>query len=80
MGIYKVMESISIAELEKTVGDLTKLCQEINPFMPLSENERESLKKLSINPEAGPYAITNELILRLENSIEQLENLRGIKQ
>jgi|GEM_PF-2967262 len=79
-GNLKVMESSNIAELEKTVGALTKLCQEINPFNPLTENERASLKMLEINPEENPYAITNQLILRLENSIEALENLRRLRQ
>jgi hypothetical protein len=74
------MESRNIAELEKQVLDLTRLCQEINPFGRLSSEEEKILKELSINTGDGPYAITNALILRLENSIESLQALRGINQ
>jgi hypothetical protein len=77
---FYLMESRNIAELEKQVEELTRLCQEINPFAPLSDKEGAILRDLAINPEDGPYAITNALIFRLENSIEELQTLRGIKQ
>lgn len=58
-------------DLEAKVNELRKLCQEIDPYSPLSEDDIKLLAKYHIYDCFDPFALTNKLILALEDALEE---------
>ena len=66
---------MELQDLEKQIEFLHTLCQELDPYAPLEEKTKESLKKLKIDPDnKDPFALTNQLIVRMENALEELQS------
>ena len=59
-------------ELEKKVALLRSLCDRINPYAPLSPKVQKQLKSLGVTPEGDPFALTNQLLLLMEEALEEL--------
>ena len=66
-----------ISLLKQEVGLLRDLCDKINPFEELSDEEKNILSELGISDYSDPYRVTNQLISRTEDTIEKLHHLEG---
>lgn len=57
--------------LASNVQELKDLCQNLDPYNPLSETDKEILKKYHIYDFFDPFTLTNKLILALEDALEE---------
>jgi hypothetical protein len=63
---------LPLAELKRKVTALKKLANEMDPYGDLSLKHRRSLEKFGIVDHGDPFAITNRLLLLLEDSLTEL--------
>jgi len=70
------MENTTTAQLEYKAKMLKELCASLDPFSPLSEDEKKTLKEFNFELN-NPYKLTNQLIFALENTIEELARRQG---
>ena len=68
---------ISLQILEKRVKKLEKLCQEVDPFTPLSDELINELAMVGIEKWRDPDHLTKQIILMFEDSVNEL---RGLKE
>ena len=67
---------MDLMDLRHQAEELKTLCDRFDPFAPdTAPDVRELLHKYSLKKEDGsdPFQITNELILLLENTLEELQ-------
>jgi hypothetical protein len=63
-------------DLEAKISELKDLCQNLDPYSPLSEITKSKLIKYGVEELDNPFAITNKLLLLLEDSISEQLKLR----
>ncbi|MFZ8933427.1 MAG: hypothetical protein ACO20H_04575 [Bacteriovoracaceae bacterium] len=63
-------------DLENEAQKLSKLCQMINPYEKLGKETKDELFRLGIVNFEDPFAITNELLILLEEVDEKLKKLK----
>lgn len=63
-------------DLEQKAKKLSELCQMINPYEKLSRKTRDELFSLGIVNFEDPFAITNELLILLEEVDEKIKKIR----
>jgi hypothetical protein len=61
--------------LKEKIGTLQQICKTIDPYSPLDEETSESLKIYGVTNLDDPFQVTNQLVVQLENSIEELEQI-----
>lgn len=66
-----------IFTLEKKRDHLAFLCQTLDPFKPIEENERKLLKEFNLDLVDDPYRLTALLITLMEDTITELTSLKG---
>ncbi len=64
-----------LGKLQGRIEVLRSLCQEIDPYAPLNSEVREQLEELGIDAGEDPFALTNRLILMMENALEEFHKL-----
>ena len=64
-----------IQHLTTTVRELNGLCNDLDPYLPIPDDMKIMLKNYGIEDFYDPFDITNQLLLLLENSIEELRRL-----
>lgn len=62
--------------LEKRVSKLEKLCQEVDPFTPLSDELINELSMVGIEKWRDPDHLTKQIILMFEDSVNELRDLK----
>lgn len=62
--------------LEKRVKKLEMLCQEVDPFIPLTEELRHELSLFGIVNWRDPDHLTKQIILMFEDSVKELRDLK----
>ncbi len=62
-----------ITILKKKISLLEQLMKNLDPYAPLSKANETQLKKFNILNLNDPYILTNQLILCLEESVQQLQ-------
>jgi len=65
-----------LLNLEVKIAELKDLCQNLDPYSPLSEKAKSKLLGHGINEFDNPFTITNKLLLLLEDSISEQLKLR----
>lgn len=68
----------TIAALEARIKKLGDICQELNPYAPVSEEFKKRLREFHILEFDDPFKITNALLMLLEDSIDELHQLRPL--
>lgn len=66
------LKNLSLKELNGRASALKDLCLKIDPYSPLSEGEKSELNELGIKNIDDPFRLTNELILRMEDTLEEI--------
>lgn len=69
------LKNLSLKELNQRASLLKEMCLKIDPYSPLEKEEMEELLDLGIKNIDDPFRLTNELILRMEDTLEEI-NLR----
>jgi hypothetical protein len=67
---------IDLDILERRVKKLEKLCQEVDPFIPLTEELRIELSMFGIENWRDPDHLTKQIILMFEDSVKELRDLK----
>lgn len=80
MKIKKIENPIEekIKQLENKIDLMSFLCSEINPFIPLSEENKKILIKLKIDIHLNPFELTNQLIKIHEDLIQELHIIKPL--
>ena len=73
-------EEKSVEELKEQVKVLRKICGQINPYAPLSPRIKKKLASYKITQWDDPFALTNKLLVLLDDSMEELEEKMRIKK
>lgn len=58
-------------KLEQKIGELKKLCGELDPFSKISKSHRKLLSKYGLNEISDPFELSNRLILLVESALTQ---------
>lgn len=69
---------IDLNLLERRVKKLEKLCQEVDPFIPLTEELKNELSMFGIENWRDPDHLTKQIILMFEDSVKELRDLKEI--
>lgn len=78
---YKSCEKTDkIKSLEQTINILKNLCNTINPYEKISDQQKKILAQFHITDFYDPFTITNKLLVLLEDSIEELQQLKNKEQ
>lgn len=61
--------------LQEKIKILNKLCHEIDPYKTISSKHQIILAEFGIANFEDPFEVTNRLVVALEDSIEEFQNL-----
>jgi len=64
-------------KLESKINELKHFCDRFDPYKELTSVEMSFLKKFNIHPPYDPFMLTNKLLMELEDTIEELEELKN---
>ncbi len=67
---------IDLNLLERRVKKLEKLCQEVDPFIPLTDELKNELSMFGIENWRDPDHLTKQIILMFEDSVKELRDLK----
>ena len=68
---------LRLEELRVKVAKLNALASDLDPYQPLSEENQNELKSLGVLRLDDPFAITNQLVVILEDAIDELQKLEA---
>ena len=69
---------VRIKQCEAKISDLKHFCDHFDPYKELSGKDISFLKKYEILAPYDPFIITNKLLMLMENTIEELEELKNV--
>lgn len=67
---------LSKEKLEFNISELRAICDELDPYSPISEEMKARLSNLFITEYFDPFALTNKLLVLLEDSLEEMEKYK----
>lgn len=70
---FKSLKSLSLEELTHRADLLKKVCLNLDPYSPLNESQVKTLLSLGVKDLDDPFRVTNELILKMENILEEIQ-------
>ncbi len=65
--------NLELKKIEDTIVELRAICDELDPYSPISDSMKNRLKKFHIVDTSNPFHLTNVLITLLEDAIEAKE-------
>lgn len=65
----------NIQKLEERIKKLGDICNELNPYAPMTDEFKKRLREFNIMEFEDPFKITNALLMLLEDSIDELHML-----
>lgn len=65
-----------ILYLEERIKKLGEICNDLNPYTPISPEFKLRLREFNILEFDDPFKITNALLILLEDSIDELHILK----
>lgn len=68
----------TILRLEARIKKLGDICNDLNPYAPVSDEFKKRLREFNIMEFEDPFKITNALLRLLEDSIDELHKLRPL--
>jgi hypothetical protein len=68
----------TVARLEARIKKLGDICNELNPYSPMSNELKKRLREFNIMEFEDPFKITNALLMLLEDSINELHLLQPL--
>lgn len=76
------LDQLNISQLKSRAAKLQKLCEEFDPYAPMSMEEHLILQSLGLKEEdyEDPFALTNRLIMQMEDTLEEIMKREGDDQ
>jgi hypothetical protein len=71
-------KTAQIKKLKQEISLLEQLCADIDPYQTLSPAQINDLAQAGIPGTLDPYALTNHLILKLEDALAELQRLQEL--
>lgn len=68
---------LQLEVLRAKVAKLNAFASDLDPYKPLSEETKAELSALGVVMLDDPFAITNQLVVILEDSIDELQKLEA---
>jgi hypothetical protein len=62
--------------LENRIKKLGEICNNLNPYLPITDEFKLGLKEFNIMEFNDPFKITNALLMLLEDTIDELHILK----
>lgn len=69
-----------IQSLENRIKKLGEICNELNPYLPVSPEFKMRLREFNIQEATDPFQVTNALLRLLEDSINELHLLKPLSE
>lgn len=69
-----------ILYLESRIKRLGTICNDLNPYSPITDEFKKSLREFNILEFEDPFKITNALLMLLEDAIDELHVLKPLSQ
>ena len=71
---YTPLKNLTLFELKDRVKTLKHFCLSLDPYSPLNKEEKQRLSNLGLknNELNDPFALTNTLILSIEDAIDEI--------
>ncbi len=66
--------------LESRIKKLGDICNELNPYGPVSDEFKKRLREFNIMEFEDPFKITNALLSLLEDAIDELHVLKPLSE
>ncbi len=73
--LAQALDRVEIMILKDKIETLKSICNELNPYLPISDEMKNTLLEFGIEDFSDPFKITNALIFTLENNMEELNRL-----
>lgn len=70
---HKSLKGLSLEELTTRADYLKQLCLNLDPYAPLDKKQKETLLNLGVKDIDDPFRVTNELIMQMENTLEEIQ-------
>ena len=67
------LKELSLSELNARAELLKQLCLNLDPYHPISEEDKAELKELGFREIDDPFRLTNALILSMEDTLEEIQ-------
>tara|TARA_R110002072_G_scaffold64203_2_gene159212 strand:- start:51252 stop:51593 length:342 start_codon:yes stop_codon:yes gene_type:complete len=74
------LNQLSQEQLVNRVQALKEICDTINPYLPLTDEAVKKLESFNIEISSDPFHLTNQLLALVDNSVEELEKRKNIRQ
>lgn len=69
-----------IQHLENRIKKLGDICNELNPYLPVSPEFKMRLREFNIQEATDPFHVTNALLRLLEDTINELHLLKPLSE
>ena len=69
-----------IQYLENRIKNLGEICNELNPYLPVSPEFKLKLREFNIIEASDPFHVTNALLRLLEDTINELHLLKPLSE
>lgn len=66
--------------LEARIKKLSFICNELNPYQPITEDFKIKLREFNIVEPTDPFFVTNALLRLLEDSIAELHRIKPLNE
>lgn len=73
------LKELSLSELNARAELLKELCLNLDPYNPLSEEDKAELNELGFQEVDDPFRLTNALILSMEDTLEEIQQRTKIQ-
>lgn len=77
LGVPFSDKKLRLEELRVKAARLNALASDLDPYQELSDENRAELKAVGVLVLDDPFAITNQLVVILEDTIEELHRLEA---
>lgn len=74
---HNTLNQLDISQLKSRAQLLRQLCEDLDPYSPLTKEERDLLESLGVYNYNDPFQLTNELIMRMEDTLEEILKREG---
>lgn len=77
---HNTLNQLDISQLKSRAQLLRELCENLDPYSPLTREERNLLESLGVYDYEDPFQLTNELIMRMEDTLEEIMTRKNGEQ
>jgi len=69
---YNTLNQLDISQLKSRAQTLRRLCEDLDPYSPMTKEDLDLLESLGVYGHNDPFQLTNELIMKMEDTLEEI--------